>query len=130
VTDKLGIAAKIAADSDFGRERLICVYTRDFSDINDVRRVAQSLLDLDLISGDGSRRPIYYKCDMYTHLGINSGNEYGLAASLYNSHEVLSLYLDGKVTAATWNASTPNAKKQATLDMFRGKSPKDKARAI
>ena len=85
--NRLGIGAKISTGLDDDRkERLICIYTKDFSDMDDVRRVLQALVDMDLVSGDG--RGIYYKCDAYTYLEINSGNEYGLAASLYSSKEM------------------------------------------
>ena len=43
---------------------------------------------------------IYYKCDAYTYLGINSGNDYKLRASLYSSEEILNgqvKYKDGAI---------------------------------
>lgn len=86
--NRLGIGAKISTGLDDDRkERLICIYTKDFSDMDDIRRVLQTLVDMDLVPDDG--RGIYYKCDAYTYLDINSGNEYGLAASLYSSKEML-----------------------------------------
>lgn len=59
--NELGIAAKVAPRSttDKRTDRLICVYTADFSDTNDVRRVAEKLKQLKLIQSDG--RPLYYK---------------------------------------------------------------------
>ena len=120
VSGNLGIAAKIATGTDLGRDptyRLICVYTKDFSDVDDVRRVAQGLLDRGLIAGDGSGRPSYYKPDIYTDLGIDSGNSYGLRASLYNSHEVLRLYTDPKKSRPPDDAQ-PAKKKQRTLEAF------------
>ncbi|KAK5625559.1 hypothetical protein RRF57_001275 [Xylaria bambusicola] len=57
--NELGIAAKVATKShlDQRTERLICVYTADFSDISDVTRVARKLKQLGIIKG----KPIYYK---------------------------------------------------------------------
>jgi len=86
---QLGIAAKVATDPGEADEapRLICIYTKDFSDMEDVKRVLEKLLDLGLV---GRERSIYYKCDAYTHLAINSGNEYGFKASLYASKDIFS----------------------------------------
>lgn len=62
--NELGIAAKVAPrpeeESNNERsERLICVYTKDFRDLEDVRRVARELKRLGLIPPRG--RPLYYK---------------------------------------------------------------------
>jgi hypothetical protein len=60
-TNQLGQLAKVAPrDASSSRtERLICIYTKDFSDKEDVVRVLRKIKDLDLIdSGKG----IYYKC--------------------------------------------------------------------
>lgn len=60
--NELGIAAKVApkpVDEDSRRDRLICVYTTDFSDKADVGRVLQRLRELRLVEARG--RPIYYK---------------------------------------------------------------------
>ena len=48
-------------------------------------RVVKELKRLNLISEKG----IYYKCDAYTYLEINSGNEYKLKASMYSSKDLL-----------------------------------------
>ncbi|KAJ6111811.1 hypothetical protein N7523_007872 [Penicillium sp. IBT 18751x] len=85
---KLGDAAKVATDDGSGQERLICVYTRDFSDKVDVKRVLKTLVATGLV--DKEPRPIYYKCDAYTYLDIKSKNDYGLKASLFSSKDVLS----------------------------------------
>lgn len=84
----LGDAAKVATDDGSGQARLICVYTRDFSDKEDVKRVLKTLVETGLM--DEESRPIYYKCDAYTYLDIKSKNEYGLKASLFSSRDVLS----------------------------------------
>jgi len=85
IANKLGTAAKIATDGD---TRLICIYTKDFSDLDDVRRVLEAMVDLGFTSKDAARG-IYYKCDAFTHLDIMANNDYGLAASLYASKELL-----------------------------------------
>ena len=62
--NELGVAAKVAAKGDDegrqGSARLICVYTRDFRDKDDVGRVLTRLRELELVKMN--RRPIYYKC--------------------------------------------------------------------
>lgn len=85
---KLGDAAKVATDNGSGDDRLICVYTRDFSDKDDVKRGLKTLVETGLV--DEESRPIYYKCDAYTYLDIKSKNEYGLKASLFSSRDILS----------------------------------------
>jgi len=88
VLNELGIAAKVAPDNGDDRSpRLICIYTIDFTDIEDVTKVLRKLKDLGLVETKG--RPIYYKCDAYTHLDIKSGNEWGIKASLYSSADLL-----------------------------------------
>ncbi|KAM5352106.1 hypothetical protein ACJ41O_004829 [Fusarium nematophilum] len=87
--NELGIAAKVAprpVNDDFRKDRLICVYTTDFADRADVGRVLQKLRELRLVEARG--RPIYYKPDAYTYIGISSGNTWGLKASMYSSTEL------------------------------------------
>ncbi|EXJ85164.1 hypothetical protein A1O3_05839 [Capronia epimyces CBS 606.96] len=105
-------------DSDPARKqqqhRLICIYTSDFEDKADVKRVLVGMKDLGLLNtkgggygsgsayfragggdgggggaGTGGLMTIYYKCDAYTWLDITSGNEYKLKASLYCSKDFL-----------------------------------------
>lgn len=60
--NELGICAKVAPApqyEDIRKERLLCVYTKDFADVKDVSRVAQKMKDLGLIDMRG--RGIYYK---------------------------------------------------------------------
>ncbi|KAL5365732.1 hypothetical protein BJX96DRAFT_18907 [Aspergillus floccosus] len=87
---ELGIAAKVATDEGKGQDsaRLLAVYTRDYADRDDVKRVIEKLVDLDLVKED--ERPVYYKCDAYTYLQIMGNNPYGLRASLFSSRDVLS----------------------------------------
>ncbi|KAI9820887.1 MAG: hypothetical protein M1832_003520 [Thelocarpon impressellum] len=94
VANELGVIAKVATAPDEasggegGRSsRVICIYTADFSDVADVKRVLVKLKELGLVEAGG--RGIYYKCDAYTCLGIASGNKYGFKASMYSSRELL-----------------------------------------
>jgi hypothetical protein len=84
---ELGNTAKVATDDGSGQARLICVFTEDFSDMEDVKRVLTTLVEKGLV--DEEARPIYYKCDAYTHLDIKSNNAYGLKASLFSSRDIL-----------------------------------------
>ena len=91
---ELGHAAKVAANDGSGisKPRLICIYTEDFSDMEDVRRVLKRLVGMGLVNGKGpwgEERNIYYKADAFTHLGIDSKNDWGLKASLFSSRDVL-----------------------------------------
>lgn len=63
VKNELGIAAKVAPREERGskKERLICIYTYDFSDKDDVGRVLARMKQLDLVRTGPGRRPIYYK---------------------------------------------------------------------
>lgn len=92
VRNELGIAAKVGpreGGRGSSKERLICIYTYDFSDRQDVGRVLGRLKELELVRP--GRKPIYYKADAYTHLGIASGNHWGLKASIYSSTEIFAL---------------------------------------
>ncbi|PYH65084.1 DUF1917 domain-containing protein [Aspergillus vadensis CBS 113365] len=91
---ELGFGAKVAtatATAGGGEEggsnktRLICIYTKDYEDRADVERVLRKMVALELVDLDG--RPIYYKCDAYTHLDIKGGNVWGLRASMYSSRD-------------------------------------------
>ncbi|KAE9369364.1 DUF1917-domain-containing protein [Stipitochalara longipes BDJ] len=86
--NELGIAAKVSPDDGGDRkDRVICTYTKDFTDMKDVSRVVHKLKDLGVV--DSRAKPIYYKCDAYTYLHLGSGNEYNIKASLYSSAEIL-----------------------------------------
>lgn len=71
----LGISAKSATDRTSDRGRLICVYTADHRDLDDVRRVLFRLREL------GFSQPLYYKEHEATRALIY---EQGIA-SLYES---------------------------------------------
>lgn len=61
--NELGIAAKVAPRPERGstKERLICVYTYDFGDKDDVARVLVRLRELDLVKNGPGAKWIYYK---------------------------------------------------------------------
>ncbi|KAG9233070.1 hypothetical protein BJ875DRAFT_379371 [Amylocarpus encephaloides] len=84
----LGIGAKVAPFGGDNRGvQLMCVYTKDFSNLEDVKKVLQKMKTLGLVQT--ARKPIYYKCDAYTYLEIKSNNEYNIKASLYSSRDFL-----------------------------------------
>lgn len=87
---ELGIESKVATKPSGATDktRLLVVYTRDYADLADVKRVVEKLRDLGLVTV-GTQKPIYYKTDAYSWLDITSTNPYGLKASLYNSDDVL-----------------------------------------
>ncbi|KAL2072456.1 hypothetical protein VTL71DRAFT_11799 [Oculimacula yallundae] len=92
--NQLGISSKVAAnDGDDRSARLICIYTNNFQDMKDVKRVLLKLKELGLVQkGKG----IYYKCDAYTYLGLKSNNEYNIKASMYSSKDLFEAK-DGKL---------------------------------
>ena len=81
----LGFAAKVATDDGSSPQRVICVYTEDCEDMDDVKRVLRKMQELRLIKAE---QGIYYKCDAYTYLDIMSGNDYKLKASMYASKDL------------------------------------------
>ncbi|KAH7325106.1 hypothetical protein B0I35DRAFT_175549 [Stachybotrys elegans] len=84
----LGIAAKVAPrqpEESKRKERLVCVYTADFSDKADVARVVKKLRELGVVD---RHRAIYYKPDAFTYIGISQGNPWGVRASIYSSTDV------------------------------------------
>lgn len=118
--NELGIAAKVAPREERGspRERLVCIYTYDFRDKDDIARVLHRLRQLELVRDRAGGKPIYYKAggclvsvfyrlslpivlvgshmglhtnchtDAFTYLGIGSGNPWGIRASLYSSRDI------------------------------------------
>lgn len=86
----LGIGAKVATDTESGKNRLIAVYTKDFSDKEDIKRVLLQLIDQGVVSKPRGRgQAIYYKCDAYTYLDILNGNRWGIKPSMYSSTDIL-----------------------------------------
>ena len=58
---------------------VICVYTEDYTDAEDVMRVERELRSL------GITEVLFYKPDIYTHLNIYANNPYYINASVYSS---------------------------------------------
>ncbi|KAF2850243.1 DUF1917-domain-containing protein [Plenodomus tracheiphilus IPT5] len=109
IDNRLGCSAKVATN-DGNEERLLCIYTKDFRDVDEVSRVLAELETLGLLYHG---RTLYYKHDAYTYLDIRSAtaSKYGLQASLYNSR---TMKMAGKLP----KASTSPLKKQSTLNKY------------
>ncbi|KAK4159634.1 hypothetical protein QBC43DRAFT_326775 [Cladorrhinum sp. PSN259] len=90
--NELGIAAKVETRVRSDKERLICVYTTDYRDKDDVARVLKRLRELNLVQapsrGPRGGKQVYYKCDAWTELNIYGGNEWEIPASMYSSNEI------------------------------------------
>ncbi|KAG6364049.1 hypothetical protein INS49_009152 [Diaporthe citri] len=85
---ELGIAAKISPREEPDRQRLVCVYTRDFNDKDDVARVLNQLKELGLVREE-QKKQICYKTDAFTYLGVNSDSKkIGLEVGKYQSNEI------------------------------------------
>lgn len=125
INNQLGPTAKVSTDdgrderlSKLSRSRnlivqklmillfTVCVYTKDFSDIEDVMRVLDQLKEMELVTPEWT---IYYKPDAWTYLDLKSGtaSKYGLQASLYNSRAESGVEKASK--------STMPSKKQSTI---------------
>lgn len=87
---KLGPATKVATNdpSSTKPERVICVYTFDFTNIKDVRRVLNELGELGLC-GPRNQRGIFYKADAWTYMDFKSDNPYKIKASFFSSRAML-----------------------------------------
>ncbi|KAL9988321.1 hypothetical protein ACROYT_G002754 [Oculina patagonica] len=79
VTGTLGSAANVFKTDDSGEEYLICVYTEDFTNKEDVWAVERSIRKL------GVKFTLRYKPNIYTTLGIYTGNEWQLRPTIYRS---------------------------------------------
>jgi hypothetical protein len=126
VDGRLGDTAKVApadppnpfvAAPKKQASHLICVYTKDFSDLEDVQRVLEELIELGLAPRNASDGAIYYKADVYTHLDLSSSNPYGLKASLYSSKDIMNLSKTARGKSAV---SVPAKRKQQTLTTMLG----------
>lgn len=73
---KLGVTAKVSTLRQERKEHVICVYTYNFLDRDDVRRVREILKELGIV------QKLYYKPDYYTITGIYFG-EKKMPASRY-----------------------------------------------
>jgi hypothetical protein len=99
--DELGVTAKVEPRVQNKKERLVCIYTRDFRNKDDVARVLNRMRELELVRPSGKQ--IYYKSgqllslvqfrwvmayqssDAWTHLGIYGGNSWGIGASMVST---------------------------------------------
>ena len=110
--NRLGCSAKVGGD-DSSDSRVICVYTNDFRDQADVRRVAKELSQMGL-EKHSKFGTLAYKSDAYTYLDIYGKNaeEYGLQPSIYTSRKLLASS-NGRI-----KGSNPQMR-QSTLEAFR-----------
>ncbi|KAH7369695.1 hypothetical protein BKA65DRAFT_486796 [Rhexocercosporidium sp. MPI-PUGE-AT-0058] len=112
--NQLGISSKVAPDDGDDRSaRLICIYTKDFEDMNDVHRVLLKLKDLGLVQ---KSKGIYYKCDAYTYLGLKSSNEYNIKASLYSSKDLFDAK-DGRLESYLYKKKKDNNRDWRRVEM-------------
>ncbi|XP_041360569.1 UPF0696 protein C11orf68 homolog [Gigantopelta aegis] len=79
LANKLGQAAKVSGRDSDDDHHVICVYTKDFTDVDDVMRVKLMLRQL------GVTGRLTYKPDIYTILGIYAKNKWHLKATVYSS---------------------------------------------
>lgn len=101
VDGRLGTAAKVATRPEKPEDptQVICVYTWDITDREDIKRVLLELVRLKLApavveTGQKSKNgfvkgQIWYKPDCYTLLGVTSGNEWKIRPTLYGSASLL-----------------------------------------
>ncbi|KAH8726504.1 hypothetical protein GQ44DRAFT_705741 [Phaeosphaeriaceae sp. PMI808] len=110
IDNRLGPTAKVAPDEGKSGDRLICIYTRDLRDEDDVRRVLSELDTMGLLT---SGRSIYYKSDAFTYLDLynQTSSEYGLQASLYTSAKMMA-------TAKLSQKTSLPQKKQISLNSY------------
>ena len=79
VTGTLGSAANVFASDEEKKLYVICVYTEDFTNKEEVWAVERSLRKL------GIKVTLRYKPNIYTTLGIYAGNEWQLRPTIYRS---------------------------------------------
>lgn len=84
-----GAVGSGAVDAGYSEKhsRVICVYTYDFTDLEDVKRVLRNLVDLDLVREE--ELGLSYKSDVWTYLSIDSKNRWNIPASFYRSHVLM-----------------------------------------
>jgi len=111
IDNRLGPTAKVASH-DGNDEQLICVYTKDFRDVDDVLRVLREIEALGILDANAGRT-IYYKHDAFTYLDLKSetARQFGLNASIYNSRTMLA-------AGPGLQGPTMPQRKQTTLNRF------------
>ena len=71
------MSTKTGAREQPGKEHVICVYTDDFTNEDDVMEVGRALRNL------GAKGKITYKPDIYANCGIYFKNAWGIDPNLY-----------------------------------------------
>jgi len=71
------------ADDGDARRHVICVYTPDYQDIDDVMKVENRMRSAGIAGW------LTYKPDIFTYLGIYRNNEWNIRPTLYNSRMVI-----------------------------------------
>ena len=79
VSGRLGTAAKVSTRDPKESTHVICVYTEDFTDEEQVRAVEKGLKEV------GVTAQMRYKPDIYTTLGIYRNNPWRLKPTIYTS---------------------------------------------
>ncbi|KAJ7357822.1 hypothetical protein OS493_022632 [Desmophyllum pertusum] len=79
VSGRLGTAAKVSTRDPEESTHVICVYTEDFTDEEEVRAVEKGLKEV------GVTAQMLYKPDIYTTLGIYRNNPWRLKPTIYTS---------------------------------------------
>jgi hypothetical protein len=77
VSGNLGPSAKISTSSDPKKQHVICIYTNDYIDEEDVNRVRVRLNEL------GFKGKLQYKPDSYTYCDIYANNPWNILPSCY-----------------------------------------------
>jgi hypothetical protein len=79
VANRLGTGSKVATSSEKRRNpiQLIYIYTKDFANMKDIKRVLLALVEAGLSPHDHAPA-VRYECDAYTYLKIYAKNKYGL----------------------------------------------------
>ena len=79
VSGTLGTASNVFQSDEPATKYVICVYTEDFDNEEEVWAVEKSLRKL------GITDVLHYKPNIYTTLGIYLGNEWGIRPTIYLS---------------------------------------------
>jgi len=74
----LGIAAKVAPKNPGHYNHVICVYTKNYLDVDDVKRVREGLRRV------GFTKKLKYKPDAFTYCDVYAKNKWGIPASRYS----------------------------------------------
>ena len=78
VTGILGTTAKVAPKRPGFYNHVICVYTENYLDMDDVKRVREGLRQL------GFTKKLQYKPDVFTYCGVYAKNQWGIPPTRYS----------------------------------------------